>query len=84
MPRSRPKCQDEQQDTKLEESPLEILRKRVFQFLNSRLGWPAAAFVVAIVIVWIGWDAVSKIPGIDWALVKGHELSPVPKARGDR
>jgi hypothetical protein len=84
MPRSRPKCQDAKQDTKLEESPLEILRKKVFKYLNSRLGWPVAAVVVAAVGVWVGWDAVSKVPGIDWALMKGHELLPVPKARGDR
>jgi hypothetical protein len=74
MPRWRPKYKDEQQDGNPGESPLEILRKKIFQFLNSRLGWPTAASVVAIVVVWAGWDTVSKMPGIDWALTRGREM----------
>jgi hypothetical protein len=84
MPRWRPKYKDEQQDNELGESPLEILRKRLYSFLNLRLGRPAAAVVLAIVAVWAGWDGISKLPGIDGGLIKSHELFPVPKAQGDR
>ena len=69
----------------LEESPLEIFRRRVFRFLNtSRLGWPGGIVIVALVAVWVGWGTISTLPGIEWALTRGRELLPLPKAHGDR
>jgi hypothetical protein len=69
MSSSQPPNESEPKD-ELTESPLVILRKRVFRVLNARLGWPVAAFLMAIVVVWAGWEPISKMPGIDWALSK--------------
>ena len=83
MSSSQPSNEHEPKD-ELTESPLDILRKRVFRVLNAYLGWPVAAFLVAIVVVWAGWETISKMPGIGWALSKSSQLVPLPKARGDR
>jgi tetratricopeptide (TPR) repeat protein len=83
MARWRPKHGDNQQNSGLGDSPLEHLRKRLFKFLNSRLGWPAGAALVAMGFGFVGWDTISKHPLVHWAVTKGREMLPVPKAQGD-
>lgn len=39
MPRWQPKYKEELQAKQLGENPVEILRRKIFQILNSHLGW---------------------------------------------
>ena len=67
-----------------DDNPLEVLKKRVFGFLNSRLGWKLAALVIVVLTLWIEWDAVTRIPGVEWVLREVHDLHGLPQARADR
>src|SRR5579871_1956249 len=84
MPRWQPKYRNDRPDDELKQSPLEILRKSAFQFLNERLGWRVAAVVVGLCLGCVGWGSLSQQPAIVWVLTRGHELLPLPQAREGR
>jgi len=80
----KPRHAESRKDPEREENPLEILRKRIFRFLNTRLGWPLAALVMLGVVVWAEWDGISKMHGVSWVLAKAYEVWPLPRGRGDK
>jgi tetratricopeptide (TPR) repeat protein len=69
---------------KLEDNPLEILRKKSFRWLNTRLGWVWGVFFVAAFSLWVGWDFVSRLPGMDGVATLLREMHSMPRASGDR
>ena len=84
-PSERLKKRPDQNGSDLEESPLEILKKRFFRRINTRLGWQlGAALLLAGGGLWIGWDTVQKLPGVAVVLTKMAELRSVPHAQGDK
>lgn len=71
-------------DPQAEESPLSIATKKLYQFLNTRLGWPLASLLVAGVLVWQGWGSITQAPGISQVLTYLRELAPLPQASPER
>ena len=68
----------------LEDSPWEILQKKFFYLVNSRLGWPIAAVLAAAFLLWVKWDKVKKLPGVAPMLSRLTELRSVPHASGEK
>ncbi|MGF6489144.1 tetratricopeptide repeat protein [Pseudomonas frederiksbergensis] len=66
------------------ENPLTIAIKKLYRFLNTRLGWPLAALLVAGVLAWQNWDKVTQAPGVREALTSLRELLPLPQANPER
>src|SRR5262249_51326860 len=69
---------------KPDENPLEILREKVFRWVNTRLGWGLSAVLLVVLALWINWDSIEKLPGVSWVLTKVAELRSVPRAQGDK
>jgi tetratricopeptide (TPR) repeat protein len=71
-----------------EDNPLEILRKKLFRWLNNRLGGTSGALLVAIFAaafaLWVNWGGVTRLPGMNWVLTQSQELRSMPHAKGDR
>src|SRR5262249_45948922 len=83
-PSKRMKKNPKKNGFKPDENPLEILRKKVFRWVNTRLGWGLGAVLLAVFLFWIKWDSIEKLPGVGWVLTKVSELRSVPRAQGDR
>ncbi len=83
-PSERLKKKPDEDGFKPDENPLEILRKKVFWWVNTRLGWGLGVVLLAAITLWIKWDAIEKLPGVSWVLTTVAELRSRPRAQGDK
>jgi len=78
------KKKPDQDGSNPEENPLKIALKEFFSWINTRLGWPLGTFLVAVFLLWSGWDQVKELPGVPALLTKLGELRSIPRAQGDK
>ena len=83
-PSERLKKKPEEAGFKFDDSPLEILRKKFFRWINTRLGWGLGAALFAMMAIWTGWGAIENLPGVTAVLSRLGELRRMPRAQGDR
>ena len=68
----------------LESDPRELLKKRLFKWLNTRFGIGLAALVLVPAFLWFGWDKVEKLPGVSSVVEKLTDFAPLPHATGNK
>ncbi|MEO8250793.1 MAG: hypothetical protein ABI589_15650 [Burkholderiales bacterium] len=83
-PSERQKRPPKDEGVKLDDNPLDILRKWFYRVVNTRLGWRLGAAILLLVALWVGWTWIAALPGADWVLAQINELRSVPQSRGDR
>lgn len=65
-------------------NPVEIIKRRLFDVLTSRLGIMGSALLVSAILIWWDWDKVRMLPGLQWAIDWVQELRPPPQASGTK
>ena len=68
----------------LESDPRELLKKRLFKWLNTRFGIGFAVLVLVPAFLWFGWDKVEKLPGVSSVVEKLKDFAPLPHATGNK